>query len=233
MTNKISEELINIPKISKIAARLKLQYIAVTRDIRNKICYGSNAPVFAEKIWIDPNEVDKAIDENHLKQELDVSSSRLASGKIVNDRHVFKKIYPVERINKVKFCIEHWEEGYDWEETGAIDYMAELIHQNGKIDGCAYIEEVYERYKNLDDIYKEVKEERRIKSMEELYDNNFREFGGVFVHLGPEGEPYLGMGGLHRFAMAKTLNIRQIPAQIGIVHQTALPVVPEFRKKEY
>ncbi len=232
MTNKNTEEIKKHTKVLNVAARLKLHYIAATRDIRNKIYYGFSAPAFAEKIWIDPNEVDKAIDENHLKQELHVSTSRLASGKIVSDRKLFKKVYPVERINKIKFCIEHWEEGHDWEETGAIDYMAELISQNGKVDGCADIEDVYERYKSLDEIYKEVKEERRIKSMEELHNNNFREFGGVFVHLGPEGEPYLGMGGLHRFAIAKTLNIRQIPAQIGIVHQTALPVIPEFRKKK-
>lgn len=216
--------------LQQLAERAKLYKVALMRDVKNKVIYGRKAPVFAEKIYINPLECKEALDESVLREELDVQSSRMASGKIIQTTKPFKETVPVEKIEKVNFCIEHWEEDLSWKETGAYDYMKKLISENKKpVDGCSNMQDIISRYQRLDRIFHQIKQEEELKSVQELDDFYFREFGGVYVHIGPDGEPYLGMGGLHRFAIALVLELEEIPAQVGIVHKDALDVIPHLR----
>lgn len=60
----------------------------------------------------------------------------------------------------------------------------------------------------------------RLRTREEL--GGFREFYGVYIHIGRTGEALFGRGGQHRFAIARLLDLPLIPAQIGIVHDCAV-----------
>lgn len=216
--------------IKQLAQTAKLYKVALLRDIKNKIVYGAKAPVFAEKIYVNPFECKEVIDETVIREELDVSSSRMASGKIVETTKPFNETVPIKKAKKINFCIERWEEDLSWKETGAYDYMKKLVNNSSKpVDGCNSMEDIIDRYNKLDRIFNQIKKDEELKSVQELNNFNFREFGGVYVHIGPDGEPYLGMGGLHRFAIALILEIDKIPAQVGVVHKDALDVIPELR----
>lgn len=120
-----------------------------------------------------------------------------------------------------------------WEDTGIYEFLIELIEKSGdSVDNCKGKEDIINRYENLDKIFDQVKKERRLRTMEELKPGNFREKGGVLIHIGPGGVPFFGMGGIHRFTMAYILNI-SIPAQIGCVHVSAIPFLFKFRKEKY
>ena len=90
--------------------------------------------------------------------------------------------------------------------------------------------EIVLRYEELDNIYYQIKKEGRLKSQSELFEGNFREKGGVLIHIGPNGEPYFGLKGNHRFAIAYILNI-PIPAQIGLVHKSSVNRIECMRLK--
>jgi hypothetical protein len=232
MQSKINNILSYNAQILKLAERVKLYKVAIIRDINNKINYGKNAPRFAEKIYVNPLDCKKAVDESALKNELNVSSSRMASGKIIETSKPFEESFPVKKIKKIQFCIEHWEKDLSWKEVGAYDYMKKIIQANEKpVDGCFDMKDIINRYQKLDKIFNQIKREGELKPVQELDDFYFREFGGIYVHIGPDREPYLGMGGLHRFAIAMILELDEIPAQVGVVHKDALDIIPDLRNK--
>ena len=68
-----------------------------------------------------------------------------------------------------------------------------------------------------------------MKTRNEIFKDNFREVGGIYIHIGVDGKPYFGGGGCHRFAIAHILQII-FPAQIGCVHVSAIPYLKGYRK---
>lgn len=134
---------------------------------------------------------------------------------------------------KIRYCISHWVNGERWEAAGAYDYMLERIRSSptGVFDGCSDIAQLTERYGGLDDLYRRLSQGEELKTMEELEPGNFREVGGIFIHIGPAGEPVFGGGGAHRLAMAIALNLI-VPAQTGIVHRNALTQLSKYRTEQ-
>jgi hypothetical protein len=49
-----------------------------------------------------------------------------------------------------------------------------------------------------------------------------RAHGGILIHPGREGTLLRASGGMHRFAIARSLDLPEIPAQPGVVHPQAL-----------
>jgi hypothetical protein len=74
----------------------------------------------------------------------------------------------------------------------------------------------------LDELYRRVKAEGRLRTREELFPRTFREDGGILVHIGPEGEPMIGDAGKHRLIIAKLAGVLSIPVQLGEIHVSAL-----------
>lgn len=190
-------------------------------DFNNKIHYGSSAPKYAERIWIYPRNIKMVITSPVL-------NGRRDSGEVIKDNWPLEHAIPLSKFPKIKFSIDHWTNNISWEETGLFDFMYELIDKIPGADGCYDKKDIICRYEKLDEIFKQIKEEGRLRTMEEIYPNNFREFGGVLIHVGPYGEPFFGGGGCHRFAIAYILNL-PIPAQIGCVHVSALPYLDALR----
>ena len=86
---------------------------------------------------------------------------------------------------------------------------------------------IYVYVLNNYDIY-EVKSSMRLKTMNELKNNSFREEGGILVCIGPNGKPLL-FDGFHRFAMSLILNLQIIPAQLGYVDKSAIDYLDNYR----
>lgn len=195
--------------------------IALLRDCHNRLRYGPSAPRHAERIWIDPVGCRLALR----------SIRRQESGKVVGGSWppAGEVAVPIDSLPKFRFCVGRWVEGRSWEETGAYDFMLARIRKNRSPDGCRSLDDVVRRYRALDRLFEQIRRDQRLKTRQELSFVFFRESGGVYAHLGAGGEAFLGAGGLHRFAIAAILGLRCIPAQLGCIHLSALPRLPELR----
>jgi len=81
----------------------------------------------------------------------------------------------------------------------------------------------------LDELYNIVTQSGTLSPRHELIKGNFREEGGILVHIGPDGAPYFGGKGHHRLAVALAAGVDLIPAQIGVVHRDGLTKLGAFR----
>ena len=106
--------------------------------------------------------------------------------------------------------------------SGSKKFVLEKIEQHGKYDRCKTSAEVDTRFSQLDKLYEELLHGARFKTMKEQFPDNFREQGGIHVHIGREGALLFGGGGCHRLAIAQVLKLPLIPAQIGVIHRGAL-----------
>jgi hypothetical protein len=202
---------------------------ALYKDSCNVIRYGASAPMFAERIWIDHRNCNLALHKITAPCGKELGG-RTHSGKIIDFPWPTDKIVSLNELPKFKACMDHWVNNMPWEQTGICDYMLKLIEERGKVDGCIDLNDVIRRYDELDKVFEQVKKDRRIKTKKEINPYNFREKGGILINIGPEGDLFLEGGGVHRFAIAKILEI-PFPAQIGCVHVSAIPYLNNYREK--
>jgi tetratricopeptide (TPR) repeat protein len=204
-----------------INERKKTWIIPQLRNAFNRIIYQDKAPIYGSRIFVNTESITKILDQNIF--------DRTHSGCVV-DTDWFSKISPLNSNFKYKACIDHWKNNILWEETGIYEFMENLIVQYGGPDGCKNREDIIKRYERLDQIFDEVKREGRLKTQDELNQSTTGERGGIYIHLGQSGEPIFGGGGHHRLAIAKVLGIKQIPAQVGCVHPSALDTYFSMRQ---
>lgn len=192
--------------------RFKTEVFAVRKKFVNYMKYGNYAPGFAEKIYITPEQV------NFYNPEF----KRSHSGSVIGGNWD-KNLKPLTNIAKYNACFLRWQEGYEWEDTGVYDVMLELIKERGRsVDDCTNIEDIKKRYKRLDLLFSELSSTKKFKSRKQINKNNFKEAGGVFFHIGRDNQIIFSGGGMHRLAMAKILKLKNIPAQLGVVHPEAI-----------
>lgn len=181
------------------------------RDARNLVRHGTAAPRWGELIWVDPETVNTFVS----------SHNRSYTGQVIGgDWDLAAE--PLEEHEKFVACSEHWSEGTPWEETGIIDLIVEEIEQHGSKDGCTTRDEVVARYQQLDQIFEQVRAEKRLRTRRELDPDAYREVGGIYIHIDRHNLPVFGNGGCHRLAIAQVLGLDIIPAQVGVVHEGAL-----------
>jgi hypothetical protein len=196
----------------------------------NRLRFGANAPRYAERIWVDPLRCRKYIEAASLARHFG-ASARQMSGRVAQTWPAFLE-QSFDQHPKLTYCWSHWREDKSWQQSGAIDFMLSRIavSETGVTDRCRTPEDVVERFNTLDEIWSEVKARGSLPSRENLDADNFREVGGVLIHLGPDGEPVFSGAGCHRFAMALMLD-RPFPAQLGIVHRSALQRLSQLRSQ--
>ncbi len=78
-------------------------------------------------------------------------------------------------------------------------------------------------------MYLTVDRERRLRTREELNPGNFREEGGIVIHVGPGGTLFLGTGN-RRFSISLTAGLEMVPAMVGYVHVSALGHLAALRQ---
>ncbi|MEX0605677.1 MAG: hypothetical protein WD623_11175 [Marinobacter sp.] len=103
------------------------------------------------------------------------------------------------------------------------------ISPTGVTDKCRTLQDVEKRFDTLDAMWSEISARGSFPSRLEFIPDNFREVGGILMHLGPGGEPVFSGAGCHRFAMAMMLDT-PFPAQLGIIHISALEHLPALRR---
>lgn len=185
------------------------------RGIFNRLRYGRSAPRFAELIFINPREVTLAVGD---------AISRELSGAIL-DGDWDKRVRSLHALEKYEYCIKHFALGMSWQEAGAYRYMENLMATLNKPDGCRSMNDVVGRFTRLDSMYRSLKKGGAFKTQRELLGTKISrrmEEGGVYIHIGRGGEKIFGLGGFHRLAIAKVLDMHCIPAQLGVVHPAAL-----------
>lgn len=181
------------------------------RDARNLIRHGTAAPRWGELVWVDPEAVTSFVS----------SHNRSYTGQVIGGDWDLATV-PLIEHEKFVACHQHWVEGMPWEETGIIDLIVEDIEQYGSKDGCTTREEVVSRYHQLDDIFEQVKEEKRLRTRQEVDPKAYREVGGIYIHIDRKDSPVFGNGGCHRLAIAHVVGLENVPAQVGVVHEEAL-----------
>lgn len=137
-----------------------------------------------------------------------------------------KHLLPLAWNQKINICLKHWVGGLSWRDAGAYDHMILLMQQwqHRPVDGLQTLSDIVARYDALDRIFDVVSKERRLRTAQEVDAGRFREQGGIFIHIDRYGRPIFGLGGAHRLAMARILELDHFPAEVGVVHADALPI---------
>lgn len=188
-------------------------------DAANRRRYGIEAPRFAELLWLPAQELQFALHHWSSKD----------SGKVMASWPDTAPL-PITELLTVKACLAHWRDGLSWEETGIVERMMAAIAERGKVDRLRSLEDIRQRYLELDVIYEGVKREGRLRPRASLIAGNFREEGGMLVHIGPGGTPYFGGRGNHRLAMMLASGLQYVPAQLGCVHIDAIATLQRLRQ---
>ncbi|MEQ1787450.1 MAG: hypothetical protein ABL966_10380 [Acidimicrobiales bacterium] len=192
-------------------------------DAQQMARHGLGAPRCAARIWVDPRACHDVVVGG-----LDVGRRR--SGRVVGGDWAVAQI---SRIEKLRMAEEHWGHGLSWEEVGAYEYMRQRLAELGSRDGVRSMDDIVRRYAHLDEIFEVVRREGRLRSRSELPGPSHRETNGVYMHIGRDGSPVFGNGGCHRLAMARVLELRLIPAQLGMVHPDALSTWRALRSPDH
>jgi len=210
---------------------LKYKLRAFWIDTYNRLRFGPGSPSYAERVWIHPSRCHRYIEAADLAAQLG-SRVRQMSGRVI-DHWPHELEQPFENHPKLTYCWAHWRDGKDWSQAGAIEFMLSRIavSPTGVTDKCRTPGDVRDRFDTLDRIWDEVQARGSFPPQQGLEPDNYREIGGILVHLGPEGEPVFSGAGCHRFAMAMLLDVA-FPAQLGCVHTSALKHLPQLRKPE-
>ena len=195
----------------------------------NRVKYGLSSPKFSETLWIEATDKQMSLPDEVIKESF-------GKFRIMTSGEVVKSAWPIGRAEpymceRIKYCIEHWVNGVPWKDTGIYEYIDKELKREGAKDGCRNFDDIVRRYDNLDAIFEQAKTERSLRLKEDidpiLYWGKPQEHK---VHIGPEGEPFLEEYGYHRFAIAYILKI-PFPAQIGLVHISAIPYLDSYRKQ--
>ncbi len=207
---------------------IKYRLRAFWIDAFNRLRYGPQAPRYGERIWVRPSDCRCYIEAADLAKHYG-SRVRQMSGRVVYDWPESLE-QPFENHPKLTYCWKHWQDDLSWAESGAIEFMLGkiAISPTGVTDKCRTPEDVQRRFESLDSIWADVKGRGRFPTRQELVPGAFREVGGILVHLGPGGVPVFSGAGCHRFAIALMLDV-PFPAQLGVVHKSALESLPAFR----
>lgn len=207
MLKIVLRKVISLFKVSRI---LMLFW---KRDVLNRVKYGGNSHVSCEAIFIDPKSITRVINPGIF--------NRWDSGRVVGGSWD-EKTTDIYDFPKYIVCHKRFVDGKSWEEAGAYKLMLNLIEKKPGEDGCHSIDDIKSRYEDLNKVYDRVARERKLLSRSDIKSYNFRESGGVYVHIDRKGEIIFGGGGCHRLAIAKILRLEVIPAQLGVVHEDAL-----------
>lgn len=234
----------------------KIRSLQAARNVGNKIKYGKEAPVCGETVYVEARTCNKILHSSTIRNILGLTKNR-ASGKVISfwplehtlslmekpgfeaDIKSWIKKLPYGYIIppeysigiRIRSCIEHWVGGLSWQDTGIFELLQYEMKtsQKGSYDNCKNLDDIITRYNNLDLLFKQIKQEGRLRTQEEINPNNYRKRFEVLFHIGPYGKTFFGGAGCHRFAIAYILKLK-FPATIGLVYKSAIPFLPELRK---
>ncbi|WGW05225.1 hypothetical protein [Tropicibacter oceani] len=212
MVEKLAAEARRLHKILEAHVPQK-----AVRDVWYWLRYGRKAPASDSAIFVRPGDVTHSLAHHdtlgHFRRQ---NSGRVIGGDWDTHRD------DVERNTKLRSCRMRWEQGADWHETPIYKRMLAEIAAGRAPDECRSAEDLDERYAMLDRVFAETRFRGRLLTKEELPDHFRREHGGILVHVARDGTCLRRGGGAHRFAIARILDLPEMPAQVGVVHPKAI-----------
>ena len=156
-------------------------------------------------LWIDPEDIEYRIESDSANFNEDFWRPRIKGGDWDKDTEVF------DARDFFKAFEMHFEEGVEWEDTPLGD-------RNWP----------QRRFDTIDSIYESIDEEgyelqtdlRRPVNTKDIYALNkyMWEFNEIIVSIGRDGE-ILHEDGNHRLAIAKILNLDEIPVRVLVRHE--------------
>ena len=207
-----------------IHEHLKLKMKVLLKDGFNHFIYPKFSPKFAERIWINPNDVMGII---RLGKKY---SAKVIDFNLKDFSDMIRELHDDERI---KSCIDHWINAIPWEET--TDYRKKVyeLKNTGKTwdNDCFSVKDLDRKYQFLDQLFMELSQTRKMLTSEQIDQNHFRELNTFGIHIGSKGELYLDSGGYHRFAIAYILKLERVPARLGAIDKRQLSKLKELRRK--
>lgn len=193
-------------------------YRQMVRDGLNRLRFGEMAPLSAMAIYPRPRDITMGFDSRRAGFSLRRHKSGLV---LKGDWDQFKS--DISNSIKLVSCRMRWLEGADWEETPIFRQMLQQIEQGLAPDECRSYEDLVNRYRQLDRIFKETRSRGRLLDMDELPAFYYRRaHGATLIHVARDGTCLRSGGGSHRFAMAHVLDLPEMPAQLGVIHPQAL-----------
>ena len=135
----------------------------------------------------------------------------------------------VEELPVVQALRERFEHGADWEEIEFIQHVIEQAERGVVIwRGCTNEADVREACARVDDLYESIREhgyrtkrelvEEEGLSPDKYVDGDgFNRYDEVVVDVGRDGQ-FLFVDGRHRLAIAKILDIDEVPVRISARH---------------
>ncbi len=199
------------------------------RNRNNKAVWGRNAPYADQTLFVNPQDILWQFDEVQAQAARCPDSymtcgrsSPFYSGTVLGGAwDQYRK--PVLSGVQYDACYNHFINGQSWEETGIYDVMDRYIAEQGVVDKCRNRQDVIARYSRLDRLYETVEKEGRLRTRRELRRAfSKRERGGIYCHIGHDGQFLRYRAGYHRFAIARLLKLPEIPVHVGVVHLDAV-----------
>ncbi|MCC1491526.1 hypothetical protein [Cognatishimia sp. F0-27] len=191
------------------------------RDWLNRLRFGPDAPQSDECIYVDPCRVH----HQFLGKASRFDLGRQASGRVLAGDWD-KARGDIEANMKLQSCRMRWQQGAKWEDTPIHARHRAEIAAGKAPDGMRSLDDLDARAAALDAIFEETRARGRLLAQHELPDMFRREAGGVLIHIGRDGTLLRAGGGAHRFAIARILELTEMPAQLGVVHALAMAENP-------
>ena len=116
----------------------------------------------------------------------------------------------------------HFVEGVPWCETPIYARLLSEIKAGKQPDELRSEADLVARYARLDRMFEETLARGRFLLRRHLPECFRDEHGGVLMHVARDGTCLRSGGGVHRMAIAKILNLPEMPAQIGAIHPDAI-----------
>ncbi len=191
------------------------------RHTLNKIRYGT-VPHPLTVFWIKPTRVQQQAQHIQLERRFDI-------GKIKDGEWDTQSV-PITNWSVYRGLKQRFDDGLDWEETEYYRHGCELINETGRAWNCTSPSEFLEqRCQYVDELYDKIKKSGYKRSTE-LVDRH--EDAGrnrditerhvktheISIAIGRNGELMLRQG-IHRYCIARLLEIEKIPVQILVRHR--------------
>ncbi len=184
------------------------------------LLYGKKSPRPLELLHVDPLAVMRASGSApELRRFSDFKSGKIAPGDW--DLKVKRvDLSPDTPQKRPKYLYRRIVQGKTWEESGAYEYMLDLMQRKPGTDGLHSRDDVRKRLAELDLLIENLKAGKRLEPSQ--WEPGYYSRNDIWVHIGRNGEIIQARGGGHRLIIAQILKLPSIPVRIGLVHLKAI-----------
>lgn len=188
----------------KVLRELKWHSTIVATYVRNRTRYHKVANPYAA-LWIDPEVVTEKVRGGMFDWG--------APGTVL-DGDWDLRLKPLEETDKQISVTMRMREDVAWEETPLFTTtFPRRLERRGNVQGMTSMEELASHYySHIDRLCDAISENGVRKS------SMISRISPLYVHIGRDGHILWGTGGNHRLAIAKALQLKEIPVLVHVRH---------------